>query len=320
MRMSDQLVALRDDPARQEAVKSAAMSMRNAWAARPRVQALTAALAKYARGAAIEACEELAELVSVQDIARSFVEEWIGQVVALLEEHPLARHEFESRSGGGVSSVTLANAGRSRLDLIVSCAKDEDCDQQSRALQFASVERNEICLSGSAEILVGRLERDRLEIERRRLFAGDRLEFAADTMAKSVLSCSPGFAVLRLSRNSTDPSPTRDIRVSDGALLHQSSGDMSHSRSEIAMALLARMRRRDAVPAMMALAERGSDHLRWEAVRNCLALDVRQGFQVLAGIAASADDPLCAPAGALRAQLIEHHPQLLELETQTCPA
>ena len=56
------------------------------------------------------------------------------------------------------------------------------------------------------------------------------------------------------------------------------------------------------------------DHLRW-IDRECLALDTAAGFRALATLARLADDPLACPAGALRAQLVEAHPQLLSLET-----
>jgi hypothetical protein len=57
--------------------------------------------------------------------------------------------------------------------------------------------------------------------------------------------------------------------------------------------------------------------LRWQALRECLALDTQTGFTALAVIAARTEDALSGPAGALRAQLIEAHPQLQEVEP--CP-
>lgn len=86
------------------------------------------------------------------------------------------------------------------------------------------------------------------------------------------------------------------------------------------MGLLARMRRQDAAPAMAEIARgQGSDHLRWQALRNCLALDTAQGFSALTAIAANPADALARPAGALRAQLLEAHPQLTGLEADPCP-
>ena len=85
------------------------------------------------------------------------------------------------------------------------------------------------------------------------------------------------------------------------------------------LAMLGRMGRKDAAPHMAELAcGEASPELRWQALRECLALDTQAGFGALSVIAARSDDALCGPAGALRAQLIEAHPQLQELEP--CPA
>ena len=87
------------------------------------------------------------------------------------------------------------------------------------------------------------------------------------------------------------------------------------------LALLGRMRRAEAAPTMAAMArEAGPDGLRWQALREALALDTAEGFRALCHVARASDDPLAMPAGALRAQLVEAHPELLALEKQPCRA
>ncbi|WP_374405973.1 hypothetical protein [Pelagerythrobacter sp.] len=114
--------------------------------------------------------------------------------------------------------------------------------------------------------------------------------------------------------------PSLEYRLSDGALLHRAAGDCHESRSELMLALLGRMERRDAVPAMAALAREGSDSLRWQALRECLALDSAAGFGELARIARDCADPLHAPARSLHADLCARHPQLAQQEAAPCPA
>jgi hypothetical protein len=58
--------------------------------------------------------------------------------------------------------------------------------------------------------------------------------------------------------------------------------------------------------------------LRWQALRECLALDTLAGFRALTAVATACDDPLAGAAGALRAQLVETYPQLGRI--QPCPA
>lgn len=111
----------------------------------------------------------------------------------------------------------------------------------------------------------------------------------------------------------------REYALADGALLKQTAGEVRQSRHETMLALLGRMKRREAVPVMAAIAcQSGADSLRWEALRESLALDTAQGFAALCALARSPLDPLAAPAGALRAQLVEAHPRLRAFEEERC--
>ena len=117
-----------------------------------------------------------------------------------------------------------------------------------------------------------------------------------------------------------DPAPTREYDFATGALLRQAAGDVRASRHEAMLALLGRMGRAEAAPVMAAIArEPGDDSLRWQALRECLALDTAAGFAALCEVARAPDDPLAEPAGALRAQLLEAHPGLCSLGA-ACPA
>ena len=123
------------------------------------------------------------------------------------------------------------------------------------------------------------------------------------------------LVTLRLQRRRENADVTREYDLTDGALLHQAAGNPRDSRLELMLALLGRMGRGDAAPHMAVLATgNAGSALRWQAVRECLALDTQIGFAALATIAARPEDPLSGPAGALRAQLIEAWPQLEELE------
>ncbi|MCX7864920.1 MAG: hypothetical protein N2423_07805, partial [Novosphingobium sp.] len=131
-------------------------------------------------------------------------------------------------------------------------------------------------------------------------------------LLRGVESC---LVTLRLQRRLPKAGPTREYRLADGVLVHQAAGDVRDSRIEMMMALLGRMQRSDAAPLFSAIArEEGSMALRWQALRECLALDTRTGFAALTAIARSLDDELAPMAGALRSQLIETYPQLVKIE------
>jgi len=109
----------------------------------------------------------------------------------------------------------------------------------------------------------------------------------------------------------------------EGRLVHQSAGTIGESAQELMLALLGRMKRADAVPLMARMSGEGGESLRWQALRECLALDSGAGFRALCAIAADPGDVLAAPAGALRAQLLEAYSVLagmLEAEDMPCPA
>ncbi len=120
---------------------------------------------------------------------------------------------------------------------------------------------------------------------------------------------------LRLQRRLPDAGPTREYALADGALVHQAAGTPVDSRTELMMALLGRMGRTDAAPAMAAIAcEAGSTPMRWQALRECLSLDTAAGFVCAErGRAPRRTTNLAPAAGALRSQLIESYPQLKEI-------
>ena len=127
------------------------------------------------------------------------------------------------------------------------------------------------------------------------------------------------LAMLKLQRRVCAGAVTREYALADGRLVHQAASSPRESRLELTAALLGRMGRSDAAPLLAAMAEEhGSESLRWQALRECLTLNTAAGFATLSRIARQADDPLAAPAGALRAQLLESYPQLAGVSP--CPA
>ena len=139
--------------------------------------------------------------------------------------------------------------------------------------------------------------------------------------ALQLLAVERRLVALRLHRTARNPEPTREYDLVSGALLRQAAGDIRASRHEAALALLGRMRRGEAAPVMAAIArEPGDASLRWQALRECLALDTAAGFAALSGLARAEGDPLAPSARALHAQLIEAHPELRTLGSAACPA
>jgi hypothetical protein len=146
-----------------------------------------------------------------------------------------------------------------------------------------------------------------------------RLALDLRAEALQVLAVERPLVALRLQRSPRDPEPSCEYDLATGALLRQAAGDARTSRHEIALALLGRMGRTEAAPVMAAIArEPGDAALRWQALRECLALDTAVGFVALCRIACNPDDPLAEPAEHLRRQLLETHPELRLIAPGSC--
>ncbi len=188
---------------------------------------------------------------------------------------------------------------------------------------FSDALRYDATLAGkaSAHILRIRGVQDRVHFveERVTLRPGARLGFDCSNETMLVHDVSQRLVTLRLLQCAEEPRPGREYCRKTGKLLHQSAGSLATSRREMMVAMLGRMQRREAVPIMAAMVHsEGDESLRWQCLRECLALDSEAGFEALSAVAASETDPLGDPARALRTQLIEDHPQFAKVEGQQC--
>jgi hypothetical protein len=221
------------------------------------------------------------------------------------------RHGFD----GQFSTLLLARAGRAQLILHAR----EPGDAHYARVSFSDAVRHEAVIAGEATACIVRCG-TRVH-EELALQAGARLALDLSNEAFQVTQVRGRLVTLRLHRVAAEPEPTREHSLADEALVHRSSGNLSASRRLMQLAALGRMKCAAAAPEMAAMAlEPGEPTLRWQALRECLALDTEVGFRALVAIARAADDSLCAPAGALRAQLVEAHPEVLALEGYACPA
>ena len=184
---------------------------------------------------------------------------------------------------------------------------------------FSACEKWEHFLAGSGSVLSTRcddIERDqaRLESETLGIRAGKVISHRAWERSVVPVAVDGRLVSLRLHRRLPTPAPTREFRLCDGQFVHQAAGNLAESRLDLMMSLAGRMRVAEAAPMLARIAvESHSTALRWQALRECLALDTATGFTALSRVAASPCDDLAHAAGALRSQLVETYPQLEEL-------
>ena len=324
MRIGPVIAELRRDPAPQHRAQAALAAARDGWRTSPRVRALLEELGRYGRGAGFADCPLLARAFSEAALARKLVGSLVSAMARTLVEEPLGHAPFRHQYAQGLALLQLAEAEGAALSLVCYEARAGGDAEPAETVCFAGGERRELCLAGAADarffaILREDLRRADLHCEARRILPGEALAFSGPRHTKIVDRPLGRMVLLRVSRGDAAPSPAREYRIADGALVHQASGDRAASRDEMAAAVLGAMQRADAAPVLATIARGGaSDHLRWQALRQALALDTASGFAALTGIAADEADALAAPAGALRASLIERHPPL-GARSQPCP-
>lgn len=291
------------------------------WRAEAGVAAIQADFVRFGRGASLEQCPALEALFTPDGQAEATIASLSRHFCAALAANPWGHPPFSCGFDGRASTLMLSKSGRAH---IVLQAREPGVMEWPGA-SFSDTLRYDAVLAGRAQATIvrihGPLEQVTFTPEPIMLQPGVRLAFdcASETLQPVVVE--QRLVTLRLLQNAETPSPSREYCRRTGRLLHRASGTRAASRRELMAALLGRMERQEAAPLLARMARRESDaSLRWQALRECLALDAGAGFATLSIIAAAPDDELAAPAGALRAQLIETYPELARLEASQCRA
>ncbi len=322
MQVHPDIAALRSDRAPQREAQAAMLAAQQRWAAEPGVATMQEELDDYGKGSPLEACPVLEAMFTAAGEAERLMalmsQHYCRAIGANPFGHPPFRHGFDGKS----ASILLASAGRAQLMIQAK----EPGDYITKTYGFSDATRLDAVLGGAADArIVGVLGRPDGDANYREeslvLQAGHRLslELASETLV--VDRVQRRLVVLRLLRTAPEPQPSRDHDAVSGRLLYQSAGHISTSRHEAIIALLGRMGREGAVPQILRIALGDGDiSLRWQALKEALALDTATGFHALCSVARRSGDPLAAQAGALRARLLEAHPQLAGLEADRCLA
>jgi len=324
-----ELQALRGDDAPQRQAQRRIAEATGRWRESSGAALADAELACLADGAPLEDLPFLAALFTPGDPgAGEFVDSLIAAQAAELAAEPLAQVIWRHHVDDGVTTLIVARHGMATLTL-------QSCDGTGLARIPAAVTIGFSPGETWEHVLAGTAEADLVRIVGERPGGADLvrapLQLAPGTVshrhcareAQLLRSVPSSLVSLKLQRRLGRGGVTRHFRLDDGRLVHQSAGCPRDSRLELTAALLGRMGRSDAAPLLAAMAEEeAAVSLRWQALRECLALDSAQGFATLCRIALRDGDPLAAPAGALRAQLLEAHPGLhhCQGETSPCPA
>lgn len=328
MRIDPALRALRGDDSPQREAQAQMAHAAQRWRESPGRRELGDAMRAFGAGEPLARCGPLLDLFAKDGTALRLVADFVAHFLPVLSDAPLGQIPSRYAQTGSVSTLLLARQGRAMLSLVTFDGAMLATRPPAQTVTLSDGERHEAVLAGAAEARVIRHAPtgQGFAITPMRLACGNR--FSLDTGGESLLvdSVEGRLVTLRLLRTPERPGPTREYSLASGERVHQAAGDVRDSCRELMVALLGRMGCANAAPGMADLACNSAepDHLRWQALREALALDTATGFAALCTVARDADDTLSAAAGALRAQLIELHPVLAGLDRTAkepaCPA
>ena len=326
MYLRAELAALEVDDAPQRRAQDRTYREFAAWRAQAESAAWGEALARFGAGADLAQCHALAALFgSDPDPAAALVAGVTAAGVAALTAEPLSH--IPLRHGGDAARATLllGQSGDAALSLVARGGPALAAAPAPTSATFAPARHWLRVIAGSARVTRltfgadGAIEPRPLTLGRVTLIPGDVLARDALSEALHFSGISGTLVTLDLNRRDRRADVAREVALADGAPLRQSACDPRDSRHELMAALLGQMARSDAAPALAALARTDAPApLRWQVLREALALDTRAGFAALSAVANRPGDPLARAAHDLRAQLQAAHPQLRELAV--CPA
>ena len=313
MFVRDELKALRGDDREARTHRVAMEEALEDCRREPRLAAVLEELLRYGEGADFAHCPALVALFEHTGAARDLLRPLIGRLTALHRAYPLAQLAFRHRSQAGAHVLQIAARGHATLSLVL---QDQDAGAEHVIATFADADQREVVLTGKASACLFEIvaeERDRVILNsvRTELQSGARMKCTGPRQSRLIKPSHDSLLTLRLARAAGRPRPTRRIDVRSGRIVHRASGNAADSRAELAMLLLGRMGRSDALPVLAARTRTGDAQLRWQALRQCLALDAATGLSLLERIAKDHADPLYQAARAQLAQLLRERPSLL---------
>ncbi|HUD29420.1 MAG TPA: hypothetical protein VMQ93_11155 [Novosphingobium sp.] len=316
MELRGALVGLRQNDIEWERGQRALARALAAWRAEPVVGPVLRAMQRFGDGAPLDRCAALAQLFDGPAArGHAFADSLVAAGIAALDGHPLGQLPLLHGSRDAAPMLVLAQSGGATLALAGYDGTVLAALPRPLTARFRPVETWKRVLAGTGQadhVLRG----DRqggvpLEVRRATLVAGEVFHCFGPRETREVRQVDGAMVVLSLERELDGAGPVRELAREDGALVHQASARPQDSRDELAMALLGRMKRIDAVPQMARLAlGGGGDAMRWQALREVIALDVLAGVELLAQIAADPEDSLAAQAAALLPALLRSRPEL----------
>jgi hypothetical protein len=317
MELRGALASLRQNDIEWERGQHALARALGAWRVEPVVAPVLAAMKRFGAGVPLDRCNALAQLFEGPAArAQAFADSLVAAGLAALDGHPLGQLPLRHGDRDAAPLLVLAETGGATLALAAYDGVPLAALPRPRTARFRPAETWSRVLAGTGaadhvQRGEGQAEGAPLETRRVILSPGTTHYCFGPREMVDMRQVDGAMVALRLERRLDEHGPVREYALADGALVHQASARRDESRDELVVALLGRMERIDAVPQMARVAlGGGGDALRWQALREVIALDVLAGVELLAQVAADPEDSLAAQARSLLTALIEARPDL----------
>lgn len=317
MHVHPEIAALRGDKPMQRRILSRMQAARAEWLNRPEVEALRRDMEQYGAGGELGQCRSLAQAISDPDKGLQLVDGWRRILVAALKEEPLGEQPYDYRCSAGFSRIQLLRVGRATLSVVAYERREESATTVPQSVLFEDNESHELALAGSAQTSLHQLEETPggahiLKSRSTNWKAGGSIVCRDASASRQVLKVNGALLVLQLSRPPERPKPSREVRLSDGKVIQTASGNKAASQRLMALAVLGASGHDFAIGAMTerALDPSEDTDVRWEAVRQALAMDVQQGMALLSRLGVGEEGDLQRAAIDLERRLLATRPDL----------
>ena len=316
MHVDPALLTFAGDPSAQATAQDRVLAASAKWRRRADVAQVLADCEALDDGADFADCESLSGLLRGTN-AQAFVQGWLAAMAEAMRADPLAQLPFRHSDTKGTGAIHLHRAGRATLALLLI---EKRAAAQPASVVFSDSERHEIVLAGRAQALSlhdvpgSPPEGSAGELLPGSVFHGDARH------SRAFVSVDAPLALLRVVRDHAEPTPTREVEIASGRVVHRASSSAADGRAELAAALLGAMGRSDAAPVLGRYAcGKGGEGARWQALRNALALDTGDGFEALCQLANRPDDPLGGDAAQLLHRLCTSYPTACQHPERAMP-
>ena len=312
MQVHPMITTLRRAPAAQAGCDAAVA----AWLALPMVAEVLAQLAPFDAGEQLGDLPALARIVGDSRAAQAFADALITPLMAALQAEPLAQVPLGHSARSGMARLRLASHGRSAMSLTAFAPR---AASTAVSVLFEDCTVHEIVVAGAAQMALFRLDGAQLARSEVSCAPGTRLSRSGPNEARQIIEVRQPLLVLQLTREAAEPAPSREIALDDGRQITVISGSKQTSQQIMALGVLGALAHRPALEPMAQVVRdpTAARDLRWEALRQALALDAAFGLALLAALASGPDDGpddgLQAPAAALQQQLSAARPDLAAL-------